>query len=167
MPKSAAGVELTRSGWTSGAVRCSLGVTTCKNELLKNLGVSIDLQAHEIKSYWGMLKSDSPDLFINSAGAAYPDTDAFLKLFVSSSDSTWTHWKNPAFDKSVTEAVSEMSPEQRSSAYDSAQRILLETDVVMLPLYFRSTDYLVKPTVKHLEMTPMTSIFLRSVARTR
>lgn len=132
----------------------------------KNLGVHVRLDNMEWKVYLQRLKEETPQMFRLGWGADYPDPDNFMNLFTSTSGNNYTHWGNVDYDRLISQAASEGDPEQRLVLYDAAQRLLTETDVPIMPLFFAAQNLLIKPALEGMTINPMDIIHLKNVRRT-
>ncbi len=104
-------------------------------QLKTNLGINIELKNQEWKSFLNELKTKPPQIFRFGWMGDYPDPDNFMSLMTSYSDNNHTKWKNKDFDKLVENAAGEGNPAKRKAFYDEAQRLLVEKDVCVMPLY--------------------------------
>ncbi len=131
----------------------------------KNLGVTVLLDNMEWKVYLQQLREDTPQVFRLGWGADYPDPDNFMNLFTSTSGNNNTHWGNAEYDRFISDAASEGDPSKRLALYDAAQRILTETDVPIMPLFFAAQNLLISPEIEGLEVNAMDLIHLKKVKR--
>jgi ABC-type oligopeptide transport system substrate-binding subunit len=133
----------------------------------KNLGLRVELEGSEIKSYWSQLAKSPEAFFINSKGAAYPDADTFFRLFASENGTrnaqNLGRWMDRGYDRRIEQAASTSEPSARAKLYNQAEKILLEEKPGLIPLYFRSSEYLIKPYVEGLVINPLSSIFFEKI----
>jgi oligopeptide transport system substrate-binding protein len=59
-------------------------------------------------------------------------------------------WADPAYDDLWKQAAVETDPEQRMALYADAEKILIDDQAVIAPLYWYRTPQLVRPNVKLL-----------------
>jgi hypothetical protein len=64
--------------------------------------------------------------------------------------SRFGNWSNATYDNLLDEALNEPDPDARKALYRQAEEILVETDAVMIPLYYMTSVIATKP---HLERT--------------
>jgi len=101
-----------------------------------NLGVTVDIETAEIKSYWEIFAINPPDIYQLGWVADYKDPDNFLKdLFHSNSEVNFGHFNSEEFDRLVDEAARQTNPEKRLLLYIQAEQILAEQEVGLIPLY--------------------------------
>ncbi|MBN4050005.1 peptide ABC transporter substrate-binding protein [Nitrospira defluvii] len=131
----------------------------------KNLGVNIVLDNMEWKVYLQGLREETPQIFRLGWGADYPDPDNFMNLFTSTSGNNYTHWANRTYDQLISDAASESDPQKRLTHYNVAQRILTESDVPIMPLFFAAQNLLIRPEIEGLKVNAMDLIHLKKVRR--
>lgn len=113
------------------------------------LGIpDVRLETQEWKVYLDTLTHSPPPIFRMGWGADYPDPHNFLDIFTSVSGNNNTGWKNRRFDALLAEGAKVREETKRRPIYQTAQRLLLEEDAVIIPLFQTSIEMLVKPHVK-------------------
>lgn len=132
----------------------------------RNLGVVVSLDNQEWKVYLKKLQNDPPNIFRLGWGADYPDPDNFMKLFTATSGNNLTRWKNPRYDQLLDQAARELDPNKRIKLYDEAQKILCETDLPIMPLFWTAESTLLNPRFTGLELNSMARLDLRHVRTT-
>ena len=148
--------------YNTGAVN-RLIAENIQEQLRRNLGVRVLLDNQEWKVYLKRLKVDTPSIFRLGWGADYPDPDNFMVLFHSNSGNNNTHWGNKRYDDLIARAAIEKERDKRQLLYDEAQRILVEEDAVIMPLFSSVKNVLVKPYVAGLELNAMELLYLKKV----
>lgn len=121
----------------------------------KNLNVDVRLENMEWKVLLSKLDQDPPSLFRLGWFVDYPDADSFMNVFLSNSGNNHTGWKNRRYDELVQKAVVTLNPMARQKLYDEAQRLLLEQDTVIVPIYAAEKTYLVKPHIQGLSINAL------------
>ena len=129
----------------------------------KHLGVVVRLENQEWKVFLKKLQNDPFPVFRAGWGADYPDPDNFMKLFTSNSGNNHGRWKNPRYDQLLELAARELDAKKRSRIYDNAQKLLTETDVAIVPLYWKAESTLLSPKFAGLEYNSMARMDLRNV----
>jgi oligopeptide transport system substrate-binding protein len=124
-------------------------------QLRANLGINVEIQAEDWKVFLAGLTADPPALFRWGWLADYPDPDNFLSLMTSSSENNRMRWKNPEYDSLVERAASESDPAARRQLYAEAQRILVEKDVPVVPLYSGMTFFLINERVRNFPVNTL------------
>jgi oligopeptide transport system substrate-binding protein len=129
----------------------------------RNLGVVVKIENQEWKVYLKKLQNDPPNIFRLGWGADYPDPDNFMKLFTANSGNNNTRWKNPRYDQLLEEAARELDTGKRAKLYDAAQKILCETDLPIMPLFWTAESTMLNPHFRGLELNSMARMDLRHV----
>ncbi|MEM4658800.1 MAG: peptide ABC transporter substrate-binding protein, partial [Candidatus Methanosuratincola sp.] len=121
----------------------------------KTLGVTVKLNNQEWKVYLSTLKTDPPELWRAGWGADFPDPHNFMNLFECSSGNNHTGWCNERYDRIIEEGAREQDPARRKALYVEAQKILVEEDVPIAPIYTSIQYSMVKPYVKGLKINEL------------
>jgi oligopeptide transport system substrate-binding protein len=129
----------------------------------RNLGVVVRLENQEWKAYLKKLQNDPPQIFRLGWGADYPDPDNFMKLFTANSGNNHTRWKHQRYDQLLEQAAREFDSQKRAKLYDDAQRILCETDLPIMPLFWSAESTALSPRFTGLELNSMARMDLRHV----
>jgi oligopeptide transport system substrate-binding protein len=121
----------------------------------KNLNVDVRLENMEWKVLLSKLDEEPPQLFRLGWFVDYPDADSFMNVFLSDSGNNHTRWKNSQYDALVHQAVTTLRSDQRQRLYDQAQRLLLERDTAIIPVYATEKTYLLKPRFQGLTINAL------------
>lgn len=113
----------------------------------KNLGVSVALKNSDWKTYLKQLDTDPPQIYRLQWYVDYPDPDSFMSMFLAQSGNNHTRWKNAQYDAWVTQAAGTLDRQKRAQLYQKAQKMLLQDEAVIMPLYAIPKSYLLKPKV--------------------
>jgi oligopeptide transport system substrate-binding protein len=113
------------------------------------LGIKIELMPREHATYFETVVAGAYNVFLLGWGADYPDGYDFLcYTFHSVRGEQTVKWYNPRYDALIDEAARTIDPGMREKMYQEAQKILVEEDAVIIPLFYRSSFILTKP---HIE----------------
>ncbi len=74
----------------------------------------------------------------------YVDPNTFLDMFVTGGGNNETGWSNAAYDRLIAEAARETDPDRRMAVLREAERLLLD-DVPIMPIYYYTSTFLVRP----------------------
>ena len=100
---------------------------------------------------WGSFldKVQQTDYQVARSGwiADYPDPNTFLDMWVSGGDQNNTNWSNAEFDGLIAAAASEGDAARRLAILRQAEQIWID-EMPVIPLYFYTSNHLVKPHVK-------------------
>lgn len=104
-----------------------------------------------------------PHIFHLTWVADYPDPHSFMNVFTSGSESNYTGWKNPEYDALVEKAVASDDDELRGELYQKAQKILLEDEAVIMPLFFTSHQALVRQEIKGVRLNALDKWYFKNI----
>ncbi|WP_305453175.1 peptide ABC transporter substrate-binding protein [Bacillus mycoides] len=122
-----------------------------KDQIEKNLkGVTVTTKIQPFKQ---KLKLESAqDYEISYAGWSpdYADPMTFIDMFESKSPYNQMSYSNPKYDEMVQKAGNELlsDPKKRWEALGKAEKLFLEEDAGLVPLYQTGRSYVMKPNVK-------------------
>lgn len=135
-------------------------------ELKKNLGLEVNIQTFDHKTFRAQLALYTFPMFILSWSADYPDPDNFMSVFLSMSGNNRLQWKNSQYDAKVLLARFNQNQKARTRLYDESQKILVEEDAAIVPLYNEPILALVNPLVKNLEINALNYLKIRAIELT-
>ena len=125
----------------------------------KVLNVKIEIVNQEWKVYLSTLQQNPPHIYRMSWGADFPDPDTFMNLFTSNSGNNHGRWKNKKYDEIIQDAAHTLDLARRQSLYKKAQKMLLEEEITIAPLFFNTQILLNKPWVQNFEFNPLDVVF--------
>lgn len=118
----------------------------------KNLGVDIKTQNQE----WGVFIQTRNKLNFQIArggwSADYNDPMTFLDMWTTGNTNNNSGYANPAYDALIQAAKTETDPGKRMEDFAKAEKILVQDDMVMLPIYYYTNPSLTKPNVKGIAL---------------
>lgn len=118
-------------------------------QMWKNtLNVEVRVTKLDWKSYLQQLRDDAPNIFRLGYCAYYPDAANFGNVFTSKSPDNFTRWSNPAFDQAIDAAARQVDIRQRRALYRAAEKILVEDDAVIIPLWWSVRATLTRPNIE-------------------
>ena len=126
-----------------------------QEQLKRNLGITVELQNVEWKVYLSRVSTDPPTLFRHGWGADFPDPDNFFALMTGYSENNHTRWKNPTFDDLVLKGSGELDQKKRQAIYAKVQKILVEEDVPVIPIYSKVEATVVSDRVENFPFNSM------------
>ena len=112
----------------------------------KNIGVNVKLENQEWKTFLDTRHQGPYDVARAGWCADYNEPTSFLNMMLSNSSSNTPHYKSPAFDKIIADAIKSTNDAQRSAFYDKAEQ-QLDKDSAIVPVYYYVNARLVKPWV--------------------
>lgn len=100
------------------------------------LGVNVILARQEWKVYLNSLNSLDFGIARSSWIGDYPDPNTFLDMFVTDGGNNRTGWSDPEYDRLIQDATRETDPRKRFAILQQAERILVDTQMPICPLYY-------------------------------
>jgi oligopeptide transport system substrate-binding protein len=114
------------------------------------LGVSATLSSLAWQQpYLGQVNAGNLQVWRMGWYSDYPDAYSFLHDALEPR-SSFGNWNNATYDGLLDQALNEPDPDARKALYKQAEEILVETDAVMIPLYYFTGVIATKP---YLERT--------------
>ncbi|WP_235277381.1 peptide ABC transporter substrate-binding protein [Methylacidiphilum kamchatkense] len=111
----------------------------------ENLGIHVGLRNQEWKVYLNSLSQLDFDIARSSWVGDYADPTTFLNLFTQFSSNNETGWVNNRYEELLTKAQKEVNRSHRFQILQSAEKILVEEELPIVPLYFYSGILLYDP----------------------
>ena len=134
-----------------------------QSQLKRNLNIDIELSNQEWKTYLQRLAAGDVEIFRLGWVADYPDPDNFMNLMTSFSDNNHTYWGNKEFDDLILRAMSQPDGPKRQVLYDRAQKILLEKETAVFPIFAGVSHLLLSPRLKRYSLNVMSEVFFGDV----
>jgi oligopeptide transport system substrate-binding protein len=128
-----------------------------KDQLEKALpGLTVNIQSVPFKIRIDREDKQDYDLLHAGWGPDYADPMTFLDLFLTGGEQNHMSYSDPKYDKLIKDAQTTLAakPDERWKALQQAEKILLQDDAALAPLYQRSVNLLVNPKVKGLQHNP-------------
>ncbi len=124
----------------------------------KNLGVEVELQNQEWKVFQEARVQG--DFVIARDGwlGDYSHPMTFLDMFISSSGNNHPHWKNPEFDKAITESKTSTDVNKSFALMHQAEDLMMKDDIIM-PIYYYTNPELMRPDLKDVRISPLGFVF--------
>ena len=103
----------------------------------RDLGISsIELRGQEWKVYLNTQELIDFDLDVSAWIGDYNDPQTFIDMFVTGGGNNDTNWGNPQYDQMLQTSENTPDPVQRMQILHNMEKILVEDDVPIVPLYF-------------------------------
>ncbi|MBL5862983.1 oligopeptide ABC transporter substrate-binding protein OppA [Serratia fonticola] len=112
----------------------------------KNLGAQVTLQNQEWKTSLQSRHEGQFDVARATWCGDYNEPSAFLNMLLSNSSNNTFFYKSPAFDALMARTLQAPDAAARGAIYQQAET-LLDKDSALVPVYYRVSARLVKPTV--------------------
>ncbi len=113
----------------------------------QELGIEVSIVQREAKTHLAALAAGDYDIGFVPAIPDYDDPGAVLDDLLAGAAGNYPHWQSPDYDRRIAAAQSVADPARRLARYQEAERVIL-ADLPLIPLYFNSQNFLVRPAVK-------------------
>ncbi|QUI21737.1 peptide ABC transporter substrate-binding protein [Vallitalea pronyensis] len=140
--------------------------THIKDELEKNLG-NIEVEISPLPFADKIKRADEGDFEMNWAGWGpdYPDAMTFMDMWISTGSHNSGRYSNPYYDEGIEAAGSgelavPTKAKERFEKFVELEKILLEEEQVIVPLYQRTRLYLMNPKIKNLVLQQFGADFI-------
>ncbi len=120
----------------------------------RDLGVDIRLVNQEFKVVFANRRAGDYQVLLGSWTADYLDATTFLDMWLSDSGNNHTGWKDPAYDALAARALTIADPKARAAVLAESEALVLDAAPI-IPIYFNTHVYLLHPSVKGWQPTPM------------
>ncbi len=114
----------------------------------ENLGVDVNLVTQEWKVFLDTLDNDPPQVWRLGWCYDYPDADNFATVFLKDSGNNHTMWSNAEYEALIDQAAAESDEAKRHDLYVQADKILVEDDAAIAPIYWYTLVEVTKPYVE-------------------
>jgi oligopeptide transport system substrate-binding protein len=136
-----------------------------QQDLQKELGLQVSLEPMELKSLLGLLKSDPPDMYFLGMSAVFNDPSNHLNAFSSSVAPNFSRYQSREYEE-LLGLIRTLEPgPKRNSLIEAAQALLVEKDVVVVPMVNRLQVFGVSKSLKNFQVSPYQAIHLRSLEK--
>jgi len=115
----------------------------------QNLGVTVDVQAVDFKTYLQLIGQGRFSMVLSAWGADYDDPSTFLDLWTSGSPFNSIHWHDAAYEADMQAAQSTLDTARRGADLAAAEKVLL-SQLPVIPLYWPARNWIAQPNVRGL-----------------
>ncbi|MBM7644019.1 oligopeptide transport system substrate-binding protein [Scopulibacillus daqui] len=126
------------------------------NQLEKNLpGMKVTINKQPFGNFLKLESSGNYQMENGGWSPDYLDPITFLDMWTTKSDMNRMNYSDPKYDKLIEE-VNQLGadPQKRWEKMQEAEKLLLDKDAAIVPLYQRANAYVTKPYVKGLIYPP-------------
>lgn len=129
----------------------------------EKLGITVDPIVASPEEFLKARKEGRAPIFVGHWGADYPDPANFLEVFASFSGANFTSWKNADYDKYLSAARNTLDTGTRLNFYGAAEKLLLQKEIVILPLFYKRNAVVLGAKIKDLNISPLNYLFFKSI----
>ncbi|MEG1049261.1 MAG: peptide ABC transporter substrate-binding protein [Oscillospiraceae bacterium] len=127
--------------------------TFVQEQWKKNLGFTCEVQQMPFKSRLDRMSNKDFGIVLAGWSPDYNDPMTFLDLWVSDGGNNHTGYKNPAYDKLIDDAKTEIDPMKRQAMFVEAEKIIA-TDAPIGLIYNRVRNFVCSEKLSGVVRTP-------------
>lgn len=110
----------------------------------QELGIRVAHGRMEGKALSARIRALQYDVARSDWFGDYLDPNTFLEMFTSGDGQNRTGWSNAEYDRRIAAAAAEPDDARRYALLSDAERILVEEDLPIIPLFVRSGNFLLR-----------------------
>ena len=134
--------------------------TFVQSQFRDNLGIEVAIDSKTSKARNELMDNNNYQFAITAWGADYDDAMTFLDLWIAQSDTGKStpyrgNYGNADYSALITSAKADANSETRLQSLLDAEKLLVDTDAVISPLYFKGFAYLQRSDVQNLIVHPL------------
>ncbi|OHB71155.1 MAG: hypothetical protein A2W23_00980 [Planctomycetes bacterium RBG_16_43_13] len=127
------------------------------------LGVKIDIKRQEWKVYLDSLSKLEYNIASGGWMGDYYDPNTFADMWVTGGGNNRTGWGKKEYDDLIAAAATEGDVKKRFEIFYKSEKMILEDETIIVPLYNAVEYIMYKPYVKGLNTNIMSRFLLRNV----
>lgn len=139
--------------WQRGGQQVSNGNIAIQG-FLKEIGITADIQIIDRAVFSEARSKGTVPANYGNWWADIPDPDNYLYTYFYPKNSMSTNYNNPKVTALLDQGRVETDPAKRAAIYQEAERIIVQDDVAIVPLFHYDQYLAVQPTVKGVIMHP-------------
>ncbi|MFD1989494.1 ABC transporter substrate-binding protein [Paenibacillus nicotianae] len=113
-----------------------------------NLGISVKTQNQEWSVFLDNRQSGNYQIARAGWSADYNDPMTFMDMWMTGNGNNDAKYSNPEYDKLLKDAQATQDNAKRMDDMSKAEKILVQDDMAMMPIYYYTSVSLVKPNLK-------------------
>ena len=113
-------------------------------------GLKVEVKTVPLNNAIELLKSGDYELSVSMWGPDYQDPMSFLE---NSTTGNTSNYSSPTYDQLIDDVINKYGndPEKRWETLIQAEKVLVEEDAALIPLYQQAKGQLVRPGVKGIQ----------------
>jgi oligopeptide transport system substrate-binding protein len=128
--------------------------TFLQSQFKENLGATVEINQQPFDRFLELSTAGDFQLCLYGWIADYNDPMTFLDLFLSDSEFNDPSYKNARYDQLINAALTETDEQVRMDNLIEAERLLVEEDAALAPVWFQGVAILLRPSIKNFEEHP-------------
>lgn len=146
------GADSAELGYLTGDTESAQNMSAYIKEQLENTldGLTVNVQQVPFQERLDRDTNMEYDLLMSGWGPDYVDPNTFMNLFVTDSGNNHTGYSSEEYDSLIEEANNELAdqPQERWDNFLEAEKLLIEEDAVIAPMYQEAQAYLWNPALQ-------------------
>ncbi|MBT2285382.1 peptide ABC transporter substrate-binding protein [Paenibacillus polymyxa] len=118
----------------------------------KNLGVDVKTENQEWKVFLDNRQKQNFQIARSGWSADYSDPYNFLEMWTTGNTNNDAKFSNEQYDKDVKDTVKSADPATRMAAFADAEKILIQDEMGVMPIYYYTNVSLTKPYLKGVQL---------------
>lgn len=115
--------------------------TFFQDQIKQGLGITVDIKPMPFKSRLAAMQSGDFDIVYAGWSPDYNDAMTYLDMFTTGNGNNYGKYSSPEYDKLVADATKEVDPQKRQDMLVKAEKLLIEKDAPVYPIYFSKNAY--------------------------
>lgn len=137
-----------------------------KDDLVKKIGLEVKLEPVDLlKDLLQRLSKEPPEMYILGKTAAYNDSLSHLTAFSNTPDANYSRFRSPEYEHLIDEIHMNPSSAKRMDLIRRANQILVQNEVVLVPLAQREQAFGISPQIKGFRVNPYQIIQLAKLRK--
>jgi oligopeptide transport system substrate-binding protein len=128
--------------------------TFLQSQFKENLGANVEINQQPFDRFLDLLTVGDFQIGLYLWIADYNDPMTFLDLYLSDSEFNDPSYKSARYDQLITAAQAETDEQVRMNKLIEAERLLVEEDAGIAPVWFQGVAVLIRPSIKNFEEHP-------------
>ena len=120
---------------------------TIADQWSNSLGISVRLRNSEWKVFLQTMAELNFEICRSSWIGDYEDPNTFFDLFKSNGGNNRTGWSNANYDELLNQSQRELDPQRRNHLFQRMERLLVEDECPIMPLYIYVNKGMISPRV--------------------
>ncbi|GHV00292.1 peptide ABC transporter substrate-binding protein [Spirochaetia bacterium] len=126
----------------------------------QNLNVNAEVSSQEWAVYFDGILAEDFQIAAMGGSGDYLHPTSFLSMYTSNNILNFHTYKDPRYDALIKQALTESDPVKAVTIMQEAEDLAMN-DVADIPIYSRSSVFLMAPHVKGYVMTPLSNLYFR------
>lgn len=116
----------------------------------ENLGITVNIEEQDLSVFISDRKEGKYPIARYTWEGSFSDPDTWLSLYVSGGENNDSKYSNAKYDELIQKAQMETDATERFKLLHEAEKTLIQDDMAVIPLFYPSLNYIIKPSVKDL-----------------